>query len=147
MHLKFRCCRKRVRSNRPSSAIDLQSLCRLIIMFAMNRYFELHTAENRLVCRLSPTPEDGYVVGRSDEMSEFVPDIDLAGFMGRELGVSRRHLALTLFRLELHIIDLNSVNGTYLNGKRLPGEIPTPVNDGDEIRLGSLALKLTERSP
>lgn len=85
-------------------------------------------------------------MGRSDEMSEFVPDIDLAAFSGREQGVSRRHLALLLFRLELHVIDLTSVNGTYLNGKRLPSEVPTPLNDGDEIRVGTLPLRLVERT-
>jgi pSer/pThr/pTyr-binding forkhead associated (FHA) protein len=35
--------------------------------------------------------------------------------------------------------DLQSKNGTFLGGKRL--DTPTPLADGDELKLGSVALK------
>jgi hypothetical protein len=48
--------------------------------------------------------------------------------------VSRRHCAVLVHvgeKCELH--DTASKNGTYLNGRRIPG--PTPLVSGDEIRM------------
>lgn len=86
---------------------------------------------------------DGYVLGRSDRRSTFVPDIDLAEHRGLEKGVSRRHAAFVRYQDQLHVIDLGSVNGTFLNGKRLKPEIPHPISTGDQLNLGDLVLSLS----
>lgn len=54
-------------------------------------------------------------------------------------GISRRHFKLTE-QGDTHIVeDAGSKNGTYLNNKKV--EIPTPLQKGDMIKLGSVALK------
>lgn len=107
--------------------------------------FEIRVAnEGRAAFKLSEPGVEGYVLGRTDEASEYVPDIDLAEHGGREQGVSRRHAALVRYRGAIHIVDLNSVNGTFLNGKRLLPETPYPVSAGDALKLGNLALAINQ---
>lgn len=84
----------------------------------------------------------GYVLGRSDPRSSYKPDVDLAEFKGLELGISRRHAALVNHQDAVYILDLESVNGTYLNGERLQSDRPYPLHEDDELRLGSLNLVL-----
>jgi hypothetical protein len=50
--------------------------------------------------------------------------------------VSRRHLLLTRVADGFRVRDLGSRNGTELRGMRLAGEIPVPVGDGLELKLG-----------
>ncbi|MCA9903715.1 MAG: FHA domain-containing protein [Anaerolineae bacterium] len=100
--------------------------------------------DNLIVTQVRPPAHSGYVLGRSDDNSDFIPDIDLAQFGARELGVSRRHAALVSFQGATHLIDLGSVNGTFLNGKRLISEMPYPVISGNIIRVGTLQLVIDE---
>jgi DNA-binding winged helix-turn-helix (wHTH) protein len=58
--------------------------------------------------------------------------------------VSRRHARLTITRDGATLADLDSKNGTFVNGRRLNGS--ADLADGDEIRLGSLRLRL-RRAP
>jgi len=53
--------------------------------------------------------------------------------------VSRHHARLVITEDEATIEDLGSTNGTYLRGQRLAA--PSPLADGDEIRLGSVVVK------
>jgi pSer/pThr/pTyr-binding forkhead associated (FHA) protein len=85
----------------------------------------------------------GYIIGRSDNKSTYLPDIDLADFQALELGVSRRHAALVHHHQHLHLLDLSSVNGTFLNGERLAPEAPYPLSHGDKILLGNLTLVIS----
>lgn len=86
---------------------------------------------------LTIEPHDGFTIGRADKEREFVPDLDLNDFGGLEKGVSRRHAAFGRGDGVLTITDLDSANGTYLNGVRI-GTQPRVLRDGDEIRLGNL---------
>jgi diguanylate cyclase (GGDEF)-like protein len=67
----------------------------------------------------------------------------------REVTVSRHHAALTIDpQGVVRITDLGSTNGTYLNDRRLPGQRPFRVKDGDRIRLGStVMLKFVRLDP
>ncbi|MFN8528006.1 MAG: FHA domain-containing protein [Anaerolineae bacterium] len=85
---------------------------------------------------------EGYVLGRIDEATDYAPDIDLSPFEARERGVSRRHCALVQYKGDLHLVDLGSINGTFINGKRIPPDSAFRVGPGDEIRLGMLNLVL-----
>ena len=58
--------------------------------------------------------------------------------------VSRRHARLGVTRDRVTLEDLGSKNGTFVNGRRLNGS--ADLADGDEIRLGSLRLRL-RRAP
>lgn len=83
------------------------------------------------------------VIGRFDPDSKTGPDIDLLPYDAIEKGVSRRHAAIMRYNGALNIVDLNSGNGTYLNGQRLVAQQPRMLRDGDEIRLGHLAIAIS----
>ena len=93
--------------------------------------------------RLYVRPQDHeqpLVMGRSDENTQ--PDIDLATLKSLNHGVSRRHLAIG-YDAGHHVItacDLNSSNGSFINGQRLfPKEVRI-LRDNDELRLGKLLV-------
>jgi DNA-binding winged helix-turn-helix (wHTH) protein len=50
--------------------------------------------------------------------------------------VSRRHAQIVIDANGVMVEDLGSKNGTYVNDQRVSG--PTPITDGDQIRVGSL---------
>ncbi|HEY2941064.1 MAG TPA: FHA domain-containing protein [Vicinamibacteria bacterium] len=52
--------------------------------------------------------------------------------------VSRRHARIRVGRGDAVLEDLGSKNGTYVGAERIAG--PTPLADGDEVRLGSVLL-------
>jgi hypothetical protein len=84
----------------------------------------------------------GLVFGRMDDTSTFEPDIDLTPFNAREKGVSRRHAVLGWVDGVLHIIDLRSVNGTYIGKNRVTEFNPLPIHDGDTLRFGTFFLRI-----
>ncbi len=108
--------------------------------------FELQCDE-QVIYQFDTPSAQGYVLGRSDENSDFLPDVDLANYSARDRGVSRRHVAFVRYLGRLNIIDLNSVNGTFLNGSRILSDNPHPVSAGDEIRVGTLTLKVVRVQP
>ena len=86
---------------------------------------------------------EGYVLGRSGSGSDYLPDIDLAPYGAREKGISRRHAALVQYHGMLHIIDLESTNGTFINGNRIRPNVATQVRSGDVLTLGDLDLRIS----
>ncbi|HVR70557.1 MAG TPA: FHA domain-containing protein [Vicinamibacteria bacterium] len=52
--------------------------------------------------------------------------------------VSRRHARITIAGGRAVIEDLGSRNGTWVGGRR--AEAPTPLADGDEVKLGSVLM-------
>ncbi|HET7322497.1 MAG TPA: FHA domain-containing protein [Longimicrobiaceae bacterium] len=54
--------------------------------------------------------------------------------------VSRAHAALDHEGGGWRLTDLDSTNGTYVNGVRLAPRVPTPLPDGAEVRFGGVAL-------
>jgi DNA-binding winged helix-turn-helix (wHTH) protein len=59
--------------------------------------------------------------------------------------VSRRHARITIASGIATIEDLDSTNGTYLNGTRISGV--TRVGPGDEVSLGTEVLQVRGRKP
>lgn len=53
-------------------------------------------------------------------------------------GVSRHHARIRVQGVAATVEDLQSKNGTFLSGRRITE--PTPLVDGDQIRLGSVVL-------
>ena len=51
-----------------------------------------------------------------------------------DLLVSRQHASIEVQGADLVLSDLESTNGTFLNGRLLIG--PAPIADGDDIRIG-----------
>jgi pSer/pThr/pTyr-binding forkhead associated (FHA) protein len=81
------------------------------------------------------------VIGREDPVSNIYPDVDLTPHGGEDGGVSRVHAKLLVNNGQYLLEDQNSTNFTYLNRQRLQPKVPTPVKDGDEIRLGRVSLR------
>lgn len=102
--------------------------------------FELHVRGNAgQVFRLEMTTSDGYVVGRSDPVnSQYIPDVDLKDCDAAEHGVSRRHAAIVTLNDEICLVDLNSSNGTFVNGQKLRPDYPQVLQDEDKLRFGTL---------
>ena len=85
------------------------------------------------------------VVGREDPMSNSFPDVDLNPHGALELGVSRRHALITHSGDQYYLEDLNSVNGTLLNQRRLTPRVRQPLQAGDALMLGRLGLVFEQR--
>lgn len=68
------------------------------------------------------------------------PDIDLTDLDSVRYGISRHHAAFLYDGRTLSIEDLNSRNGTRINGFRIEGGKPYPLRNGDELELGHLRL-------
>jgi hypothetical protein len=89
--------------------------------------------------------EDRIVIGRSHPTSDEKPDLDLAPYGAHLKGVSRRHAAIIEKDGTLRVMDLNSTNGTYLNGTQLLPHQPRILRDGDDICLGQLVFGVSYR--
>lgn len=91
--------------------------------------------------------EADFVLGRGDDAEDDTgPHLDLDQFGALEKGVSRIHAAFRRGEGVLAIVDLDSTNGTFLNGHRLASHQPHLVRDGDELRLGALSMNIYFRA-
>jgi hypothetical protein len=80
------------------------------------------------------------LIGRRDDNSKFVPQVDLSRYYGILMGVSRKHAEIIIKDGRCFIEDLNSSNGTWLNEARLAPGQRYALNNGDQVRLGQLLL-------
>ncbi len=81
-----------------------------------------------------------YLIGRYDAAAGQIPDVDLTEWNGAACGVSRRHALLHVEADGVYIEDLESLNETVRNNYRLLPHQLYPLEDGDELRLGSISL-------
>ncbi len=79
-------------------------------------------------------------IGRKDPDTHALPNVDLTVFSAQEFGVSRVHAAIDYTPQAPTITDLNSSNGTFLNGQRLEAHEASVLRYGDELRLGRLVM-------
>jgi pSer/pThr/pTyr-binding forkhead associated (FHA) protein len=97
-------------------------------------------SENRTT--LGVSVQSYMLVGREDSKRRQVPEIDFAPFDGPRHGVSRQHACIIYRDGALYIEDLESTNGTRINGYQLePGSIYR-LRDGDELEFGRLRVVL-----
>jgi hypothetical protein len=82
-------------------------------------------------------------LGRIDPSEDTYPEVDLTADLAMEQGVSREHACIFRRGNSVEVEDLGSTNGTLLNGKRLAPYIPAHLNDGDELQLGKLLIKVS----
>ncbi len=80
------------------------------------------------------------LVGRADPASGRHPDLDLTPYQATRHGVSRRQAMLIPDHDHLYIADMESTNGTWVNGVRvIPGR-RYALLPGDLIEFGTLRL-------
>jgi pSer/pThr/pTyr-binding forkhead associated (FHA) protein len=77
-------------------------------------------------------PSRGRVLGR---------DARLGQPFSTDTFLSRHHVLVRRVGYGIEVMDLGSANGTYVNGTRV--RAPTPLRDGDVLRIGQISLKLT----
>lgn len=88
--------------------------------------------------RQFPLGASELLIGRRSRSRNIEPGIDLSG-PPEDPGVSHAHALIVATLDGWSIVDLDSANGTYLNGADagIEAHQPVPLNDGDEIHLGS----------
>jgi pSer/pThr/pTyr-binding forkhead associated (FHA) protein len=84
--------------------------------------------------RVIPLPPTLFVIGR-DPLCHLRPHCK---------SVSRRHCGIVTWLGRVLVRDLKSVNGTYVNNRKINGE--AAVHDGDTLRVGSLQFVIRIRS-
>ena len=67
---------------------------------------------------LMPQGSAEAILGREDPASNIYPEINLEPHGGHEAGVGRQHARLVINGGQLCLVDLNSVNGSYINRKK-----------------------------
>jgi CRP-like cAMP-binding protein len=80
------------------------------------------------------------LIGRFDSVTGMRPDVDLTN-EDQSRNISRRHARLVI-REGKHFVaeEIGTMNGTFLNGTKLPNGVLTPIKDGDELTLCRLVL-------
>lgn len=89
-----------------------------------------------------PVVEETIVIGRNSSTKKIQNDIDLSSLDVKKI-ISRRHAKIQRSSNEIVLYDLESRNGTYLNGTRLLSKKPYILTSGDVIEFGSGGVKLT----
>ena len=89
----------------------------------MNPEVYLQTANGKII----PVPTGEAIIGRQ-------PDNPIA-IEGQ--GVSRQHAKLLRQGNQVTLTDLNSSNGTYVNGQKLAPHTSKPLQSGDQLQIGS----------
>jgi CRP-like cAMP-binding protein len=80
------------------------------------------------------------LIGRFDSVTGLSPDVDLTS-EDQSRNISRRHARLVLKNGQFHIAEeIGTMNGTFLNGRKLANGALTPIDDGDELTLCRLTL-------
>lgn len=85
---------------------------------------------------------DDLLIGRKDNARGIFPDVDLGLDGGYDAGVSRRHAILAHQQNVYTVEDLGSSNGTFVNGRRLAPQTPTTIEHGDELKCGTLLIRV-----
>jgi pSer/pThr/pTyr-binding forkhead associated (FHA) protein len=108
--------------------------------FNQNAILILHLDTGDQPFVLEPAPLT--LVGRyTEDLPEF-RSVDMTPFGAKAKGVSRQHALLRRSKMTISIEDVDSTNGTFLNGRRLIPHRPEILRDNDEIMLGALRLRV-----
>jgi predicted component of type VI protein secretion system len=76
----------------------------------------------------------GLVVGRHPALCDRTID---------DITVSHRHCRFSVRDGQLFVEDLNSLNGTLVDGADIPPFEPTPVREGQTLTLGRLSVTIS----
>lgn len=126
----------------PKTAADVEAEAtrRLVPEVAKARLVVRGSAAGGAVISLE---KDILLVGRSSLFDRVFPDVDLTAF-DRDNYVSRRHAFIVRRFGGFAIEDLESVNGTFINGtQRAMPHVLTPLADGDQVTFGRTSCTFT----
>ena len=94
----------------------------------------LVTVENTFTIQVTSSP---FSIGTDPGGNDFV-------FEGNPL-VSRHHAAIYSIRNKYYLEDLQSTNGTWINGERIPAGKKTELHGGDRVRFANVTFLFRER--
>lgn len=84
------------------------------------------------------------LVGRRDPVTGITPDVDLTDEDVKR-SVSRRHAKLIFSNGQFYLAEeVGTLNGTFINGKRIPTGVLTPIKAGYQVGFGMLRFKFVE---
>jgi CRP-like cAMP-binding protein len=87
------------------------------------------------------------LIGRFDSVTGMRPEIDLTN-EDQSRNISRRHARIVVRDAQFFVAEeIGTMNGTFLNGKKLANGVLTPIHDGDELMLCRLALTFKTAPP
>lgn len=95
----------------------------------------------RIIAMNAPTrveilvTKDEFVIGKKAELCDGVVDFNKM--------ISRSHCKINKKGNQYTITDLQSANGTFVNKVKLQPNQPTPINNGDVIRLANSDFQVT----
>jgi CRP-like cAMP-binding protein len=80
-------------------------------------------------------------IGRADPVTGILPDVDLTS-VDANRSVSRRHAKIIRSGNDYCVLEeVGTVNGTYVNEQRIPTGTPVTIHNGDDIKIGLIAMK------
>ncbi len=80
------------------------------------------------------------LIGRYDSVTGQNPEVDLTN-EDSSRNISRRHARIVVKEGKPFVAEeIGTMNGTYLNGQKMPTGVLTPIKDGDELTLCRLTL-------
>jgi hypothetical protein len=109
-----------------------------------DNWLTLHLMDSGEMLPLADRNE--FTLGRVSEGQPVMPDIDLGPFQAYTHGVSRLHAVIRRGVEDVHICDLESANGTFVNGQRLPPNEEHALAHGDMVALGGLKIQILLRN-
>lgn len=94
-----------------------------------------------------PIVREVTIIGRHDRVTGQSPDIDLTEEDTHRY-VSRRHAIILYEDDEFKLIEeIGVVNGTFINGQRLPNGVPVKLKDGDQVTFANVNMTFTIAPP
>jgi hypothetical protein len=94
--------------------------------------------------KVFPVYREISLIGRRDPVTGIVPDVDLTEEDVKR-SVSRRHAKLILSNGQFYLAEeVGTLNGTFINGKRIPTGVLTPIKAGFQVGFGMLRFKFVE---
>jgi hypothetical protein len=125
-----------VKCGHASPLANLQSQSAQLVTFSIKFLVEGEELPLTLV------PGQRAIMGRQAPFMLQVPDVDLTAYNAAEHGISRVHAVIDCTRTGLQLTDLDSRNGTFVNGAKLHPYNAQTLRHGDTVRLGSMSLEV-----
>lgn len=83
---------------------------------------------------------EALILGRISPDGSDIPVIDLRPFDADDSGVSRKHLMIRVENDGVYATDLQSANGTFINGKRMDPNTSYPIYHHDVLVIGLMQI-------
>lgn len=110
--------------------------------FTEQMFLRFTSLESGRYAEIVPTLNKPLLIGRSHNSLPVQPDLDLTPFLSEQHGVSRRHALIRWRDQRLEMQDLDSTNGTGINGFRFHPKETHEVRNGDIINFGRVTVKV-----